>query len=1115
MNTTENLGNRSPNQFQLANKRLPQLKVALCLMAVLGGRLAAAEAQTNARVVMWGDDSFGQTNMPAGLSNVIAIAAGAYHSLALLPEGTVVAWGAGEPGQQHSFADQGQSAVPGNLNELTAIAGGGYHSLALTSNGTVVAWGAGKAGQTGSPNYGQSAVPASLNGVAAIAAGGCHSLALKSNRTVVAWGANGSGQTNVPAGLGGVTAIAAGWGHSLALKSDSTVVAWGDNSYSECVVPAGLSNVIAIAGGGSHSLALKSDGTVIAWGYNASGQTNVPSGLSGVIAIAAGADHCLALKSDHTVVAWGAGGSGQTGYPSYGQSTVPTNLDGIMAIAAGGDTSMALIGRPRIESPPVNQTATAGATVEFQVEVSGATPLAYQWCFNATNLISGATNAVLQLTNVQLSQSGSYSLVVTNGFGSATSSSATLLVTAMPVIVDPPANQKTLTAGTAGFSVVAEGTSPLAYQWFFGADAIPGATDSTLQLTNVQPWQAGAYTVLVNNAYGVATSAPAELEVFPPGTVLSPSEADLRAALAVGGTVTFACDGTILLVSTITNVSDTRLDGSGHQVTIGGNKAVRVFYNDTNASLTVVNLTIANGASLGGSAILNLGGSVNLAGVTFLSNTANLYGNNDTLSPKASGGAIFNRGGTVNAANCSFVGNTAQTPYGAPGNEPLDALVYGGAIRNEGGQVNLRSCTFVGNQASGGAAFFPTPGDTGRGGAIHNSGTVTLDLCCFTGNSAAGGAGGGPSIDYAGGSGAEGSGGAIFNQGTLTADRTILSGNTATGGSGGRGSQGDPAYTLNGWPGGNGGGACGAAVCNLGSLWVTRSTFASNTVTAGAGGAGGSGGQYMDIGGNGDRGGDGGSGLGGALFNGGAASLVNCTIAFNTGSGGGGGNGGQGTGYRGVWGNGGAGGNGGSGFGGVDGTCNLANCTVASNRGNGGSGGAGGGAVVGVPGAPGTSGSAWGGTACGPMVNTLIASNTPAGGDSFTDPKLGPLANNGGPTLTMALLPGSPAIDAGNTSLAPATDQRGFPRPAGLAADLGAFEYGSVMPTVAVSRSGATGLNILGSGNSGQTCRLLTSLDLLNWVPIATNTIGGDGTILFNVNCAPGGGCRFYRLVML
>ena len=90
--------------------------------------------------------------------------------------------------------------------------------------------------------------------------------------------------------------------------------------------------------------------------------------------------------------------------------------------------------------------------------------------------------------------------------------------------------------------------------------------------------------------------------------------------MAGGGTVTFACDGTITLASTITNVNDTMLDGSGHQVTISGNGAVRVFYVNTNVNFTVVNLTIADGTSVGGSAILNLGGTVNLTGVA-LSNT--------------------------------------------------------------------------------------------------------------------------------------------------------------------------------------------------------------------------------------------------------------------------------------------------------------------------------------------------------------------------------------------------------------------------------------------------------------------------------------------------------------
>ena len=77
---------------------------------------------------------------------------------------------------------------------------------------------------------------------------------------------------------------------------------------------------------------------------------------------------------------------------------------------------------------------------------------------------------------------------------------------------------------------------------------------SVLSLTNVQLTQAGAYSVTVSNLYGAVTSAPALLQVFPRGIVVTNSEAALRAAMTEGGTVTFACDGTITLASTITNV---------------------------------------------------------------------------------------------------------------------------------------------------------------------------------------------------------------------------------------------------------------------------------------------------------------------------------------------------------------------------------------------------------------------------------------------------------------------------------------------------------------------------------------------------------------------------------
>ena len=954
-----------------------------------------------------------------------------------------------------------------------------------------------------------------------------------------AWSALGSGLdqpayalavsgTNLYAGASGV----AEWNGNAWSALGGSWIGVGPPPYTPVVNALAVSGTNFYAGGGVGVAEWNgSVWSVLGSGMNGAVDALAVSGTNlyagGQFTTAGGVTADYVAKWDGT--AWSALGSGMNG------SVNALAADGAGHLFVGGNFSLAgtnvspciaqaNVGSaptnvpPVIVASPVSMTVPLGATADFQVGALGSPPLVYQWVFNGTTAIAGATGSVLSLANVQFTQAGAYSVTVSNLYGAATSAPAVLTVTGVPpVIVASPASLAVAVGGTAKFQVESTGSPPLFYQWVFnGTTAIAGATGSVLSLPNLQLTQAGAYSATVSNLYGAVNSAPALLQVFPPGIVVTNSEANLRAVMALGGTVTFACDGTIILANTITNVSDTRLDGSGHQVTISGNN-VRVFYVNTNVNFTVLNLTIADAKSQGGSAILNLGGTVNLTGVTFRSNTAiNINVPNDGMTTQASGGAIFNRGETVAASNCSFVGNAAQSFA----RDIMPSRAWGGAIRNEAGQVDLRSCTFVSNQASGAAGalgIYLLVSSPGFGGAIHNSGAMTLDLCTFAGNSASGGSGlDGWEYSYhpAGYPGSEGSGGAIFNQGTLAADRTTLSGNTATGGGGGSGRNG--SYTdQNGYPGGPGGGANGAAICNLGSLRITRSTLASNVVTGGAGGVGGSGWQFVDIGWNGARGGNGDSGLGGALFNSGpVASLVNCTIAFNTGSGGAGGRGGSGAGYRGVIGDGAAGGNGGSGFGGVDGTCDLINCTVGWNLGQAGSGGAAGGSVKGNPGTPGTSGAAYGGTTCSTLANTLIASNTPPDGDSFADPKLGPLADSGGPTLTMALLPGSPAIDAGNTSLAPTTDQRGFPRPAGLAADIGAFEIGSVMPTIAVSRSGATGLKILGSGNAGKSCRLLSSQDLSSWVPLATNQFGANGTVLFYDNYAPGSACRFYRLVM-
>ena len=730
---------------------------------------------------------------------------------------------------------------------------------------------------------------------------------------------------------------------------------------------------------------------------------------------------------------------------------------------------------PAILSSSPDQTIGRDEAVEFSVSVSGTPPLAYQWFFDVTDAITGANDSVLLLTNVQFSQSGVYTVVVTNAFGSVTSSPAMLVVQGYPpTILTPPSNQTVAEDDTVGFAVSASGTRPLTYQWFFNStNAITGATDSDLLLTNIQFSQAGTYTVVVTNAFGAITSSPAMLRVLPLTRVVAePTDADLRVQMSRGGNVTFDCDGTIPLDDTITVTTNTTLDGTGHQITISGNDLVRVFRVETNVSFTVSNLTIASGAALSGAGILNDGGVLTLQGVTIQSNTAVLHldASADTDAGMPEGGGILNRGGSIYAINCAFLGNVATIQYA--GLSASNLVTKGGAVSNERGLIYLEDCLLAENSA---ASSVPAGN---YGGAIQNSDEITANRCQFLNNSAATNSNWNYIAGYFGQQDAGvGKGGAICNDGVMSISSSVFSGNLACGNAGGQDV--------------SGGSAAGGAMFNSGVAALNGNTLVSNTV---AGGPGGWGGLYEGTAEAGQPGAAGGDANGGALFNSGVVRLANNTFVSNMGMGGPGGSGGPGHDGWTVLGSppgaGGAGGTGGSASGGaicdVSGLCYSTNCTFADNFVHAGGGGSGGpyGEDFGNPdwyrpdGPDGPSGSATCGgisTVGGALINTLLAANDPSNGSatiidaghnlssddscSFTnvgslnntDPMLGPLADNGGPTLTMALLPGSPAIDAGDTALAPSIDQRGFSRPAGVAADIGAYEAPPVPPVILTS----------------------------------------------------------------
>ena len=266
----------------------------------------------------WGDDASGQATPPAGTGDLVAVAAGRFHTLGLRPDGTVVGWGRDA---------EMQATPPAGLTGVVAIEAGASHSLALRADGTVRGWGI-DLGGAASP-------PGGLADVVAIAAGIGHSLALRADGTVVGWGSDIVGQSTPPPGLSDVVAVAAGHLHSLALRSDGTVVVWGSDAYGQASPPVGLASVVAIAAGEMFSLALRSDGTVVAWGRNDEGQTALPAGLDGVVAVAAGDAHGLALRAGGEVVGWG--------YDAFGQASPPPGLGAPLTIGAGRLHSVALL----------------------------------------------------------------------------------------------------------------------------------------------------------------------------------------------------------------------------------------------------------------------------------------------------------------------------------------------------------------------------------------------------------------------------------------------------------------------------------------------------------------------------------------------------------------------------------------------------------------------------------------------------------------------------------------------------------------------------------------------------------------------------------------------------
>ena len=232
------------------------------IVSMAAGENHSLAIKADGTVWAWGRNNYGQLGngiwaispgplgQVSGLEGIVEISAGVEHSIALKSDGTVWTWGRNQMGQLGigNWADW--STIPlqvSGLTEVVAVSAGGYHSLALKSDGTVWAWGFNIAGQLGNGNNTNSNIPVKvvgLSGMVSISASHSQSFAVKSDGTVWGWGYNIAGQlgngsnadSNVPvqvSGLTSVVGISSGYEHSLAVKSDGNIWAWGFNAYGQ------------------------------------------------------------------------------------------------------------------------------------------------------------------------------------------------------------------------------------------------------------------------------------------------------------------------------------------------------------------------------------------------------------------------------------------------------------------------------------------------------------------------------------------------------------------------------------------------------------------------------------------------------------------------------------------------------------------------------------------------------------------------------------------------------------------------------------------------------------------------------------------------------------------
>jgi alpha-tubulin suppressor-like RCC1 family protein len=1045
----------------------------------------------------WGRNDFGQSTIPAPNTSWVQVATGEYHTCGLKVDGTLQCWGR---------SNYGQTSVPAPNANWMQVSTGVYHTCGLKTDGTLQCW--------GNNPYGQTVVPSPNANWAQVSAGYGHTCGLRTDGVLQCWGYNSDSQNWVPSPNANWAQVRAGYYHTCGLKTDGTVQCWGGNNDGQATIPNPNANWAQISTGYHHTCALKADNTLRCWGRNTSGQapviTLVPNTLPNAALNTAYSQNFTASGGSATPYTFstvaGATPTGLTLDANGTWSGAPTMMGTFDFTVQARDanniatirdytlvvdrtnttTTLASSQNPSVLGQSVTLTAVVAGSagtptggVAFQnggVTISGCGAQALNGSGQATCTISTLAIGAHSLTAVysgDTNYNGSTSATVAQVVNRA-STTTTLSSSANPSTYS---SAVTLTAVVAGSSGTPTGS--VAFQnggvtiSGCGAQALNGSGQATCTISTLA---IGAHSLTAvysgDTNYNGSTSATVAQVVNRASTTTTLSSSANPSAYGSAVTLTAVVAGSSGTPTgsvafqnggvTISGCGAQALNGSGQAtcvtsaLAVGTHSLTAVYGGDTSyngstseALSQVVNcataVTVQNAHDSGAGSLRQAiadvcaGGTITFNGdMTILLDDElvldkDLTIDGETHAVTVSGNdvtRVFNAtAGHITLAHLTIAdGHVTTDDCGGFSNRCGGGLI----LQNSSVAVTVLDSTFSGNQATwdGGGIYnyygtltvetstFSDNQATSGGGGIYNYyGTLTVETSTFSGNQA----------DYRGGGIANGSG-------TLTVQDSIFSGNQATDGGGIYNSYGTLTVETSTFSGNQADYGGGGIYNSYGTLTVETSTFSGNQATYYGGGIY----NYSASGScasspavtirNSTLSGNSATTRGGGIYNRhGVLELTVSTLTANTAPAGQGG--------------------------GVfsyndESTCTrIGHSLIAGNVGsdvaaretaqryysldnN----------VIGV---------------AGDNVDFSQEFNQTHDQTNVTAPLLAPLADYGGPTLTHALLPGSPAIDAGAASCTPATDQRGQPRD-DWRCDIGAFEARlSDLATVSKPISGA------------------------------------------------------------